>query len=45
MNYYNNSIPEYSFDKHKGYGTREHISNIKKFGLSDIHRKSYNLKK
>ena len=45
MNYYNKSIPEYFFNKHKGYGTREHISNIKKFGLSDIHRKSYNLKK
>jgi ribonuclease HII len=37
--------PEYNFAKHKGYGTREHQAAIKKFGLSRIHRKSFNLEK
>jgi ribonuclease HII len=36
--------PEYNFKKHKGYITKEHIEEIKKHGLSDIHRKSYRLK-
>ncbi|PMP92600.1 MAG: ribonuclease HII [Hydrogenobaculum sp.] len=31
----------FSFDKHKGYGTKEHIQEIKAFGLSDIHRRSF----
>lgn len=33
--------PQYGFDKHKGYGTREHAAAIKKFGVSPIHRKSF----
>ncbi|WP_024789508.1 ribonuclease HII [Lebetimonas sp. JH292] len=36
--------PEYNFAKHKGYITKEHIEEIKKFGFSDIHRISYKLK-
>ncbi len=36
--------PEYKFDKHKGYITKEHIELIKKYGFCDIHRKSYKLK-
>jgi ribonuclease HII len=36
--------PNYSFTKHKGYITKQHIEEIKKFGYSDIHRKSYKLK-
>ncbi len=36
--------PEYSFEKHKGYGTKVHTEAIKKFGLSDIHRKSFKIK-
>jgi len=30
--------PNYHFDKHKGYGTKEHIELLKKFGKCDIHR-------
>ncbi len=45
MEYYHKKLPEYGFHQHKGYGTRKHSSNIKEFGLSEIHRKSYNLKK
>lgn len=37
--------PEYGFDKHKGYGTLEHRKALKKYGLSKIHRTSFNLDK
>lgn len=33
--------PEYGFARHKGYPTKEHLANIKKFGVIDIYRKSY----
>ena len=33
--------PQYNLKKHKGYGTKEHIENLKKFGPSPIHRKSF----
>ena len=31
-------FPEYEFDKHKGYPTKKHIENVKKYGLLDIYR-------
>ena len=33
--------PEYNIKKHKGYGTKEHIENLKKFGKCEIHRNSF----
>ncbi len=33
--------PEYDFAKHKGYGTKEHQQAIKKFGICELHRKSF----
>ena len=33
--------PEYGFEKHKGYGTKMHFSQIEKFGPCPIHRISY----
>ncbi|MEK7596573.1 MAG: ribonuclease HII [Patescibacteria group bacterium] len=33
--------PLYGFEKHKGYGTKEHFRLIRKHGLSPIHRKSF----
>ncbi len=33
--------PLYGFSKHKGYGTREHIDAIKKYGICPIHRVSF----
>ncbi len=33
--------PEYNFKKHKGYGTKEHIELLKKYGPSKYHRKSF----
>lgn len=35
--------PQYGFSKHKGYGTKLHQEAIKKYGLSRIHRTSFNL--
>ncbi|MDB4539879.1 ribonuclease HII [Saprospiraceae bacterium] len=32
---------KYSLSKNKGYGTREHINGIKKYGISHFHRKSF----
>ena len=37
------SYPEYHFENNKGYGTKAHRQAISKYGLSDIHRKSFNL--
>jgi len=31
----------YLFEQHKGYGTQEHMKLIKKYGLTDIHRRSF----
>ena len=33
--------PEYGFKKHKGYGTKVHIEAIQKYGVTDVHRKSF----
>lgn len=43
MKHISRKYPEYRFDKHKGYGTKEHLLLIKKYGLTDIHRKSFNI--
>lgn len=34
-------FPEYHFAKHKGYGTKEHIELLKKYGASSVHRKTF----
>lgn len=39
-----NELPEFNWKKNKGYGTKEHIEKIKKFGLSKYHRKSFKIK-
>ena len=41
---FSEKYPEYSFEKNKGYGTKEHREAISKYGLSNIHRKSFSLK-
>lgn len=33
--------PEYQFSKHKGYGTKLHYEMIEKYGVSDVHRKTF----
>lgn len=41
MDLYHGLYPEYRFNKHKGYGTKEHIDIIKRIGPSRIHRRSF----
>lgn len=38
---YHEKYPQYGFDRHKGYATKEHIEALKKYGPSPIHRKSF----
>lgn len=35
------TYPQYNFKKHKGYGTKEHIKNLKEFGPCKIHRQTF----
>jgi ribonuclease HII len=37
--------PEYNFTKNKGYGSREHVAAIEKYGYTPIHRKTFKVKK
>ena len=41
MKSYHLQFPEYNFIQHKGYGTKEHLSNIRQFGPSPIHRRTF----
>ncbi|MBQ7712429.1 MAG: ribonuclease HII [Clostridia bacterium] len=38
---YDEQYPEYGFARHKGYGTREHIEALRKYGPCPIHRHSF----
>jgi len=33
--------PQYSWEKNKGYGTKEHIKALQEYGYSDMHRKTF----
>lgn len=41
MKEYDAIMPEYGFAQNKGYGTKEHIEALQKYGPSPIHRKSF----
>lgn len=41
MEAYHNQYPCYNFSRNKGYGTREHLDAIKKYGCSPLHRKTF----
>jgi ribonuclease HII len=41
MKSFHKMYPEYGFYKNKGYGTKEHITALKKHGSCQIHRKSF----
>lgn len=45
MKSFHKVYPNYGFAKHKGYGTKLHQEAIKKFGLSKLHRTSFNLQR
>jgi ribonuclease HII len=38
------SNPEYGWDSNAGYLTKNHYNAIIKYGLSPLHRRSYNIK-
>lgn len=41
MEYLDSIYPQYGFARHKGYGTREHLEMINRFGICPIHRTSF----
>lgn len=41
MDAYHRILPEYGFNRHKGYPTREHIEAIRRFGPSGLHRMTF----
>jgi len=40
---YHKIYPQYGFDQHKGYPTRQHKNAIARFGPCEIHRRSFKL--
>lgn len=45
MEQYHALYPQYRFDLHKGYGTKDHLEAIFQNGLCPLHRRSFNLTK
>ncbi len=41
MDEYHRLYPEYGFDRHRGYGTAEHLAALKRLGPCPIHRRSF----
>lgn len=41
MNDYAKIYPEYGFEKHKGYPTKQHKETLKAYGVTPIHRRSF----
>jgi ribonuclease HII len=33
--------PQYGFDRHKGYPTRDHLAALRRYGVCEIHRRSF----
>ena len=38
---YDKIMPEYGFAANKGYGSKQHIEALKKYGMTPIHRKTF----
>lgn len=45
MDDYHEKLPEYCFDKHKGYSTKQHHELVCLHGISSIHRRSFSFVK
>ena len=41
MSFYHGIYPEYGFDRHKGYCTKEHLKAVRAYGPCPIHRKGF----
>jgi len=39
---YGQQYPDFSFHLHKGYGTKQHLAEIERFGFLNVHRKTFN---
>jgi ribonuclease HII len=44
MDLYHRQFPQYNFQKNKGYGTAEHRTAIKQYGLCKVHRRTFHIK-
>jgi len=33
--------PDYGFDRHKGYGTADHLEALRAHGVSGVHRRTF----
>ena len=38
---FDKEYPEYQFAKNKGYGTKAHLEALDKYGITPLHRKTY----
>ncbi|MFC4404597.1 ribonuclease HII [Gracilibacillus xinjiangensis] len=38
---YHRKYPQFQFEKNSGYGTKDHISAINQYGITNIHRRSF----
>ncbi len=43
MREYDQVFPNYGFAQHKGYGTRDHIAAIHRYGFCEIHRRTFHV--
>ena len=34
-------FPDYGFDRHKGYGTAQHLAALREHGALPVHRRSF----
>ncbi|MCK4609040.1 MAG: ribonuclease HII [Gammaproteobacteria bacterium] len=41
MEVYDAYYPEYGFAAHKGYGTKQHLAALQKYGITPLHRRSF----
>ncbi len=41
MSQYHTEYPGYDFDKNKGYGTKTHLEGLENYGITPIHRKTF----
>lgn len=38
---YAERFPDFAFDRHKGYGTQDHLAELARFGPTPVHRRSF----
>ena len=41
MRQWHQAYPEYGFDRHVGYGTKQHLIALEKYGATPLHRKTF----